>query len=332
MMRIKAYVFHFIYFFILVFMIVYVLFLSYIRLIPIGYLYVSLFKNKENNKSPTVPKLFFGLVTIEEAIPRRNLSYNVWIKNILNLGHDYLFCTQEPIEPIYKWVKLKNWALNPPPKNPTKKFLANRDRENKRLTLANYFLKETTADFFINPTDDVFVDYERINNLAMELGNKYDSEKDFILLGNCIAKGPFSFVQGGSGYIMTRAMARQFVIFSERWLKEAIGPDDFEMSRFMSYLNQIPCNATCPYMCGHNLGDLINKNIDLRKLPVCPSYYESVCMQGVNKIEDLYIIHPLHSSLQSGFLVWTNFKNMIHDKDHHYGWYNTFTTHVCRFD
>ena len=208
----------------------------------------------------------------------------------------------------------------------------NRNRENKRLTLANYFLKQTTADFFINPTDDVFVDYERINNFATTLGEKYDTENDYALLGNCIAKGPFSFVQGGSGYIMTRAMARQFVAFSHKWLKESVGPDDFEMSRFLSYMKKLPRDATCPFMCGHNLRELLNKNIKPETLPICPKYYESVCNQGVNKLEDLYFIHPIYASLESGLVVWNNFQKMIHDKKHHYGWYNTFETRVCRFD
>ena len=91
---------------------------------------------------------------------------------------------------------LHNSFLHQKKKKTTYKYLVNRKRENKRLTLANYFLKQTTADFFINPTDDVFVDYERINNFATTLGEKYDTENDYALLGNCITKGPFSFVQG----------------------------------------------------------------------------------------------------------------------------------------
>lgn len=320
-------------FFVAIYLILHIRFIFISMINPIiGYLVISLFKTNNNNNITTVPKLFFGIITVENSAYRRNFSYNFWIKDILLQGHDYIFTTEKPIEPSYKWTELKDWSRSPPPKNPTKKFISNRDRENKRLTLANYFLQQTTADFFINPTDDVFVDSKRINTFAITLGKKYNTEYDFILLGNCISKGEFSFIQGGSGYIMTRAMAREFISYSERWLRESSGPDDFEMSRFLSYLKKFPRDATSPFMCGHNLHELKRKNIDIRKLPLCPNYYDSVCNQGVAKLEDLFFIHPIYSSFESGFIVWENFQRMINDKDHHYGWYNTFYTHVCRFD
>lgn len=72
-------------------------------------------------------------------------------------------------------------------------YYPNRNRENKSISMANYFL-QTDSNFFFNPTDDVFVDSSRINQFAIDLGSKYDTEYDLILKGNCM----FNILHGGS--------------------------------------------------------------------------------------------------------------------------------------
>lgn len=62
-----------------------------------------------------------------------------------------------------------------------------------------------------------------------------------IILGHCIfhyhIKIPF--LQEGSGFIMTRKMARQFVCFAERWINESSTYDDIELNKFfLSYNNK----------------------------------------------------------------------------------------------
>lgn len=272
-------------------------------------------------------KFFFGIVTIENSAIRRETMYNFWIRNISAFGHEYVYCTKTPIEPYLNWIPVKNWG------NPNMKFNSNLDRINKRLTMAEYFLKNTSADFFINPTDDVIVDAIRINQLAYILGEKYDTFTDLIMLGNCQTTHiNFSYFQGGTGYIMTRKMAQLFIHFGHKWFIESNGPDDFEISRFLKYINKKPSDGAIPYMVGHSFHDFLSPYFSPNNLPKCQNFYEEFCKQGIHNLEDVYIFHPYHTSLFQSFKMWNIFQEMIHDQVHHYGYYNVFPeTRLCQF-
>ena len=285
----------------------------------------------EINKTRSA-KLFFGIITIEKETKKRNAMYSYWIQDAVKLGHDYVYCTKSRIDSKFKWTPLKEWTDKEAKQqqlNETQK--QNRDRENKRITMAEYFLKKTNADFYICPTDDVIVDIPRINEFTSILQRKYDTFKDLVMLGSCQTKNRYnvSFFQGGTGYIMTRRMAKEFVKHAYKWVRESLGPDDFEITRFLGYIGQTPSNGTIPYMCGHGLFDLRFKKIRYKKFKKCPQIYDPFCQQGVHKLEDIYIFHP-HVNFRLAFRIWNNFQTLIKDKNHRYGYYNVFpTTHVC---
>lgn len=268
-------------------------------------------------------KIFFGIVSIENSWYKRQVMYDAWIREIVRKGHEYMYCTQNKIESQYNWIPVQNWTISP------KKFTADIDRQQKRITLAHYFIEHTDCDYFINPTDDVFIDSSRINELALKLKNKYDTNKDLIMLGHCLYHCGIrkTFLQGGSGYIMTRIMAKQFVNLSGRWLKESKHFDDFEITRFLSYLNQKPKDNACSFMSGWGFPKLTKNNFDFRSLPNCTQYYEPYCNTSLFRMDDLYIIHPNIHDMRPCLKIWKNFKRMINDKEHHYGWW---VNHGCK--
>ena len=102
--------------------------------------------------------LFFGIISMENAVDRRMLMKKVWTDKIIDKGYDYVYITDKKINDTYKWT-------------PTVQFLdrrgnANRNREYKRLTSAKYFLENTNAEFLVMPGDDVFIDIDRIDEFA----------------------------------------------------------------------------------------------------------------------------------------------------------------------
>lgn len=276
-------------------------------------------------KIKKVPKLFFGIVTIESSKARRETMYDLWIQKILEYGHDYIYCTEKPLEPKFKWIPVKNWTEYWP-RITNQMYYPNRDRENKRISMANYFL-QTDSDFFINPTDDVFVDSSRINQFAKELGSKYDTENDLILKGNCM----LNILHGGSGYIMTRKMASIFVNLSERWTRESAGPDDIEMNRFLKYVNLTIKDGASPYMSGRAF-QLLSDSLNLS---ICKKNYTDYdCNQPIYKLEDCYMMHPTGNYIPENIKIWNRYLKLIEDKKHHYGWYSTANQlhEVCIFD
>lgn len=200
--------------------------------------------------------------------------------------------------------------------------------------MAEYFLKNTNADFYISSTDDIIVDFLRINEFASILNKKYDTNKDLILLGNCQALPHVSatYIQGGSGYIMTRRMAIEFVKHSKRWLDEPDQIDDIDIAKFLGYIGLKPANGTVPYMIGHPITEFNVKEFDPSKLQKCGDFYEPLCRQGIHNLRDVYIIHTYSNSFENVLKFWNWFQRMIHDDNHQYGYYNVYPiTHVCLF-
>lgn len=279
-------------------------------------------------KVPRKYKLFFGIVTMERSSDRRTMMMNAWINEIVKKGHDYGFCTENPIEEDVKWIPLKNWMKYP------RKYDDNIDRENKRITMAEYFLKNTTADFYVNPCDDVFVDSSRVDELAEKLGRKYDTDNDLVFLGNCLRHNNHleTFLQGGSGYILTRKMAEKFVELSAQWINDTRSYDDLEVNKFLNYLNQTPKDAAAPYMAGFGFPMLDYGDFNFDNLKTCPDFHDDLCGTGVIRIEDVYIVHP--NSWRPPVSMWNNFRKMLLDKKHHYGYYSpkVFNVVLCRFD
>ncbi|KAK8895352.1 hypothetical protein M9Y10_023813 [Tritrichomonas musculus] len=272
-------------------------------------------------------KLFFGIVTTEGSWFKRQMMFEIWINKTIQLGHDYVYCTKDKIEPKYRWTPLKNWTDVP--------FSPDADRKRKRLTMAEYFLKNTTADFFINPTDDVFVDSSRINKLAYILGTQYNTNENDVVLGNCVLNCDKrkSSLQGGTGYIMTRKMAKKFVDFAAKWLQKTKVWDDYEFNDFLSSINQSPKTVACPYMAGLGFNGL-DRKFDFSSLTVCPEFHHKKCGTGILKFDEIYIVHANLKRVYPSLRTWNNFLRMLNDKDHHYAWYDSYrcSAILCRLD
>ena len=271
-----------------------------------------------------LPKLFFGIITMDNAELRHKHSYEAWIKNILDLGHDYVFLTDNRTDGPYKYFKIHESILNM-----TSKRKRDINIQMKRLAITKYFVENTSADFLFNTGDDVLVDYNRINKLGKILASRYDTYNDIAYLGNCFcAPKKTLYIQGGSGLIMTRAGAVEFLKYSERWLRESHRADDVELNRMFKYMNMTSANAMSPYLAGHVPQPMQKKTLNLNELPLCPDYWESNCEQGVHRMNDLYLIH--NSNIAELDTIWTNFQKILNDKTRQYGWYGVWPAgHLC---
>ena len=130
-------------------------------------------------------------------------------------------------------------------------------------------------------------------------------------------------------------MARKFMHFSERWLRESGGPDDVEMNRFLRYMNLTIINGSSHYMSGRRFSGLDTKIVNISNFKKCnTSWYDERCHQKVFKLEDVYLMHPTGYHIGHNILIWKNFLQLIYNSSHHYGWYSTASNghEICRFD
>ena len=274
-----------------------------------------------------IPRLFFGILTTDNAIERHQRSYEEWISKIVELGHDYAFFTDNKAEGPYKYQTLYESILSL-----THKRRRDINIQMKRLAITKFFVENTTADFLFNTGDDVLVDYNRINRLAMILGKRYDTHTNVSFLGNCYcAPRKTLYIQGGSGLIMTRAGAIEFLKHSERWLRESHRADDVELNRILVYMNLTSYDAMSPYLAGHVPQPMHKNDFNLSTLETCPNIWNADCGEGVHSLKDLYLIHD--SNLTEHKAIWTNFQNLINDKENKYGWYGKWpVAFVCKMN
>ena len=181
--------------------------------------------------------IFFGIVTVPNS-NRQQLMYDYWYERAnKEAGHEVAFICKQgkksyakggkylpPYEDYYNFHINKNYKV------------ADKDRAIKRVFAARYFLENTTHSWYWSMTDDVSVDVDGLEMIIEELNQKYDTEKDYVLKGQCMYYEKEFYLQGGTGYIMSRAAARQLIEYGPRWIANMNYYDDLKIKDFRIFL------------------------------------------------------------------------------------------------
>ena len=273
-------------------------------------------------------KFFFGIITIDKSIERRKQMFNFTLSHLIEQGHDYMFFSDNILN-----ESVNITAIDPEVSQFSYRKDPNTNRKKKRVSIAKYFIENTTADFLLMSTDDVIIDYLHFPKLVYTLNSKYDTNNDIVILGNCLKIKPHVlFLQGGSGYIFTRAGAKQFLKYGSIWVKTAYGADDVAFTKFLRYLKMSCRQSMCPYMIGHLPKALLTPIDDTDQLPVCPqNFWENFCDHGIHLLENTFIYHESHIDLHE--TIWNNIKMLLEDEFYTYAWYGVYINSVlCRID
>ena len=84
-----------------------------------------------------------------------------------------------------------------------------------------YILEKTNFDWFWRGTEDIFINWEKLDGYVRYLARTYNPRTDPIVLGHCIPKLPdqkSAWIQGGSGMLISRKAAELL----EPWLEWAL--------------------------------------------------------------------------------------------------------------
>lgn len=147
----------------------------------------------------------------------------------------------------------------------------NRDRAAKRVSACKYFIENTTFDYVWVGTDDLYFDVDAIEIMLRNLDKQYNTERDIVFKGHVVDFMGYTFLQGGSGWIVSRAGARKIVELGYDWLKNLSLPDDMATEDLRKMLNlSIPETAT-HYMYGHYFLKKVKYNFWRRKVDPCPA-------------------------------------------------------------
>jgi hypothetical protein len=95
-----------------------------------------------------------------------------------------------------------------------------------------YFLEERNEPWFYRGIDDSFVNMRRLPSFISELSEQFDPLSDLVLRGDCVVSNGVRFIQGGSGFLCSRAAARRLNNISE-FLRLWSGAEDVTMARLI---------------------------------------------------------------------------------------------------
>lgn len=193
----------------------------------------------------------------------------------------------------------------------------------KTMFAMNYFLNETEFSWMWRGTDDVIINFAKLDNFTSMLESKYDPNRDAVVLGHCISRAlhkkdrkpnqQTSWIQGGSGFVMSRAAALRMAPLTE-WLLELDATNDLEedvaIPFLMEHVGISLYNSSCCSFVGHDfrliersravkgqLGTLTSCPETQRELEEMTSVDKRDCRRILCQASDVVFFH----SRQRGF-------------------------------
>lgn len=313
--------------------------IDFIFLLLYPYIYKWKIQGTKNiDSTPNVEIFLSGLRLLIIALsmpdnPRQTLAYNYNHKFINeNTRHKAMFITDPG-------KNLKNYSIVKPHDDLMKltyvkgKKDGNRDRAAKRVSACKYFVENTTFDYVWVGTDDLYFDVDAIDPMLNDFSKQYNTERDVVFKGHIVDFGKCVFLQGGSGWIVSRAGCRKIVKVGYEWVRRLFRPDDMATHELRGMLNlSIPETAT-HYMFGHYFKENVKFGFWKGNVTLCPEKVPNYRAWPNNKL------HPLKELV--GFHHWPNKNNagegvmtsLIDAKKHDKSLYiygDTFFIHICR--
>ncbi|EAY18022.1 hypothetical protein TVAG_113660 [Trichomonas vaginalis G3] len=233
----------------------------------------------------TLPSLFYGIVTTQSSAGRQRKMMKNWMKKIF-YPHDYAFITEIPLGPNLTYHYLPPYQKYLRHKSAHGKWLTpHQDRGSRRMTGMEYFYYNTTIDYYWSMTDDIPVDYESINRLLYYLKRNYDPNSDNVFIGHWMRR----FLQGGTGFIMSRKAAGIVLQHGEEWIKNMQREDDVELERMREWLNLSPEQCGSPFCFGEEPTMFTDENLWKTNFDKCKKPQEPY--SPLYKLADLIALH-----------------------------------------
>jgi hypothetical protein len=170
------------------------------------------------------------------------------------------------------------------------------DQYVKFFFIMDYILENTTSRWAWRGVDDCFLNFPKLWPFLDFLETRYDPLKDFVFLGHCLNVWTNTFLQGGSGWLLSRFAAARLAPFAESAMRSMKRYDDLEVADLLPKVGYHPVNGTCSVFSGHafkrQLAYLGDGNVG--KLPRCPqdiAAFTGRCPAVLGRARDIIFYH-----------------------------------------
>lgn len=223
------------------------------------------FPNFQISSSLPTTKLMIGVITNTNYSTVRSESIlKSWGPDFLSSPYsgELVFCARDPKpkEDLQKIVSIpihqnitEFWDSIPTPfiGNWAESWISRNFIVILRTTaIINYFTLESKSNWLVRLVDDCYVNMIKLHLLINYLDTTYNSNSDIAVLGNCV-EVEVPFLQGGSGFLMSRRAAYLFTAYSYEWLRTMSTLEDWHFTNFLSKIGWSMWNASSPFFLGH---------------------------------------------------------------------------------
>jgi hypothetical protein len=165
-----------------------------------------------------------------------------------------------------------------------------------------FFLEHTIEPWMWRGTDDVIINFPRLPAFVADLNRRYRPFEEDVFQGHCMKYLPadLPFMQGGSGYVLSRFACKYLVRAIDYIAFHAVPPEDQYIGHFLVEVFKVkPWKMTNPKFMGFEFEDKERQWIMHRKfssLPGCPPVRNaihpgSLCLKFVAPIRDVVFFH-----------------------------------------
>jgi hypothetical protein len=168
-----------------------------------------------------------------------------------------------------------------------------RDLNSKSTTLVamdffslTYFLEKRREPWFYRGVDDSIMNLPRLPSFLGDLNSRFDPLTDVVVRGDCVMSKGYLFIQGGSGFICSRAAARRLnniTAFMKVWALA----EDVTMGLFLDSLGIGVLNSCSGAFMGH--GTVLASST--RRTVKCPTHNTSRVPIHLERVRDLLVYH-----------------------------------------
>lgn len=178
-----------------------------------------------------------------------------------------------------------------------RRFRKDLDLSAKFYFLLRLFIENSTANWLFRAVDDSIINFDNLVPFMRWVEARYDPLTQDVALGNCIDLKRYSYIQGGSGVIFSRSLAKKIVSRMDVFIEKLNKYEDVFLSRFLETLNVSITASTSEFFIGHDIYSehtemMWNNTLDL--LPPCPKLsmiWRRKCRAFVSPVQDLVFWH-----------------------------------------
>ena len=243
--------------------------------------------------------LFFGIMSSYSSLERAKVFQKYLYQKNKSKNIDFKFFTSDVFSNVTD-LNYQNLDLTLP-KNIANTYPVHSNHSISIDLIYKYFVMlkifiYSPHHYFLRLTDDVYVNFEFIDQYIYELSKEESQRFNSILIqGNCLNTSEI-LLQGGTGYLLSKSAAIVLLKIFPEILSVNNNWEDWILGSFFLKIEPNPLLLNSNRFIGHGFSYLTFLQHKFKFMFLtCPKSFQTIsCSRSLNKLKDVYFYHQLH--------------------------------------